>query len=64
MMYKFRCHDCQCYIILSVTVDNVNLIAIYVTYLYNNVVLVMYIFKALNETKNILTLSRLSDPIY
>jgi hypothetical protein len=23
-----------------------------------------YIFKALNETKNILTLSRLSDPIY
>ena len=41
MMYKFRCHDCQCYIILSVTVDDVNLIAIYVTYLYNNVVLVM-----------------------
>lgn len=30
MMYKFRCHDCKYYIILSVTVDDVNLIAIYI----------------------------------
>jgi hypothetical protein len=45
-------YSCYCFLILVIVVN-------YISNFKN-----LYIFKALNETKNILTLSRLSDPIY
>ena len=45
-------YSCYCFLILVIVVNQISN--------FKN----LYIFKALNETKNILTLSRLSDPIY
>jgi hypothetical protein len=48
--------------ILNYTTHMINICLI--MFKWNSICMNLYIFKALNETKNILTLSRLSDPIY